>query len=165
MTSAQLAPAILIPLVAWRVYVRARRNIGRQQFRRGRLLARVALYSTLATLIAVFAAGHLPSLGAELGGLAGGALLALLGLKLTRWEMTPEGSFYTPNAFLGLGLTLLFLGRIVYRFTVLSAAPPAVGPGAPQVFQSPLTLAIFGVTVGYYIAYTAGVLARGRHVA
>ncbi|MBI2512836.1 MAG: DUF1453 domain-containing protein [Opitutae bacterium] len=165
MTTAQLAPAILIPLVAWRVYVRARRNIGRQPFRRGRLLARVVVYSVLATLIAVFAARHLPSLEAELSGLAGGALLAVAGLRLTRWEMTPEGNFYTPNAFLGIGLTLLFVGRIVYRFTALFAVPSAAGPGAPQLFQNPLTLAIFGVTVGYYIAYTAGVLARGRRVA
>lgn len=164
MTSAQLAPAILIPFIAWRIYVRARRNVGRQPFRRGRLLAQVVIYSTIAMLLAVFAVKHLPSLEAELSGLVGGALLAMLGLKFTRWEMTPEGNFYTPNAFLGLGLTLLFVGRIVYRSTVLlTNASPVTQPAAH--FASPLTLAIFGLTAGYFIAYSAGVILRGRRVA
>lgn len=164
MTSAQFAPAILIPLIAWRIYVRARRSVARQPFHRGRLLAQVVIYSAIATLLAVFATKHLPSLEAELGGLVGGALLALLGLKLTRWEMTPEGNFYTPNAFLGHGLTLLFVGRIVYRLTaLLTNASPATQP--PAHFSSPLTLAIFGLTAGYFIAYSAGVILRGRRVA
>lgn len=165
MTSAQLAPALLVPLVAWRVYVRARRNIGRQLLHPTRLAARIAVYSLIVALVTFFAARFLPSLEAELGGLLAGAVLAFAGLKLTRWEMTPDGSFYTPNAFLGLALTLLFVGRIVYRLTMLFAHPPVVGSSSPQLFQSPLTLLIFGVTAGYYIAYTAGVLARGRRVA
>jgi hypothetical protein len=164
-TTAQLAPAILVPLVAWRIYMRARRNIGRQELRPARLVARVGIYTLLLALVTAAAARHLPSLEAELGGLLAGVVLAVFGLKLTRWEMAPDGNFYTPNAYLGIGLTLLFVGRIVYRFMVLFVNPPLVSDGPPQLFQSPLTFAIFGITVGYYLAYTAGVLARGRRVA
>lgn len=163
MTTAQLAPAILIPLVAWRVYARVRRNVGPQRLRPRQLGLRL-LVSTLAALaVAGFGARHLPALAAEGGGLLGGALLAVLGLKLTRWEMTAEGNFYTPNAFLGVALTLLLIGRIVYRGTVLltNAAPSA--PPSP-LFANPLTLAIFGLTAGYFIAYSAGVILRGRRV-
>ena len=165
MTTAQLAPAILVPLVAWRIYVRTRRNIGRQQLRPTRLVIRVALYAFISALVAFFAAAFPPALEGEIGGLLAGAALALVGLKLTRWEMTPEGNFYTPNPFLGIALALLFVGRIVYRFTVLLAHPPSANPAAPELFHSPLTLAIFGATAGYYIAYTVGVLLRGRRVA
>lgn len=164
MTSAQLAPAILIPLVAWRVYARVRRNVGRQRLRPRQLGLRL-LFGTLAALaVAGFVARHLPALAAEGAGLLGGALLAVLGLKLTRWEMTTEGNFYTPNAFLGIALALLLAGRIVYRCTLLltNAAPSAP---SPPLSASPLTLAIFGLAVGYFIAYSAGVIVRGRHVA
>jgi len=128
-------------------------------------VARLAIYAFAVALVTFFAASFLPSLEAEMGGVLVGVALAFLGLRLTRWEMTPEGNFYTPNALLGIGLTLLFVGRLVYRLTVLFADPPAIGAGTPPLFQSPLTLLIFGVTAGYYLAYTAGVLLRGRRVA
>jgi hypothetical protein len=163
MTSAQIAPALLIPFVAWRVYARARRNIGRHLLRPTQLAVRTAIFFLLTGLVTFFAATFPTSLEAELGGLLGGAVLALLGLKLTRFEMTAEGNFYTPNALLGIALTLLFIGRIAYRFTMLLVFPPAT-TGTPQLFQSPLTLAIFGVTAGYYIAYTLGLLVRGRKI-
>lgn len=165
MTSAQLAPALLVPFVVWRIYVRARRNIGRQLLSPARLGVRIAIYTFIVGLVTFFSASFLPSLEAEVGGLVTGVALAFLGLRLTRWEMTPEGNFYTPNALLGIGLTLLFVGRLVYRLTVLFAAPPAISVGTPPLFQSPLTLLIFGITAGYYLAYTAGVLLRGRRVA
>ncbi|MBX3735727.1 MAG: hypothetical protein KF715_03475 [Candidatus Didemnitutus sp.] len=162
MTSTQLAPAILIPFVVWRIYVRARRNIGRQPLRPAGLAVRLAIYTGIVGLVTIFAAPFLTSLEAEVGGLIVGVALAVLGLRLTRWEMTSAGNFYTPNALLGIGLTLLFVGRLVYRFTVLLANPPEIGAPPPPLFQSPLTLLIFGVTAGYYLAYTAGVLVRGR---
>ena len=53
-------------------------------------------------------------------GVVGGAALGRLGLRLTRFEQTPLGLFYTPNAHLGVALSLLFLGRLIYRVFQLS---------------------------------------------
>jgi len=53
MTSTQLAPALITTFVAWRIYVRLRRNIGRQPFQPRRMIFRVAFFSLLTVLIGV----------------------------------------------------------------------------------------------------------------
>jgi hypothetical protein len=91
--------------------------------------------------------------------------IALYGLKLTKFEATPAGMFYTPNAALGVGISALFIGRIAYRFLVLYAAPSLQAAQAPQPFQSPLTYFLFGLSAGYFIAYQTGVLRRAKQEA
>lgn len=165
MTSRQLVPAILIPLIAWRVYRRVRRNIGRQPFRPTRLKVSIGIFSTVTALFAAGGFFHLPALAALLGGLVLGAPIALYGLKLTKFEDTPEGKFYTPDTALGVGISALFIGRIAYRFLVLYGAPGLQAAQAPQPFQSPLTFFLFGLSAGYFIAYQAGVLIRSHRPA
>jgi cytochrome b561 len=72
--------------------------------------------------------------------------------------VTNEGRFYTPHTYIGLAVMLLFLGRLAYRFLYL-----ATDPGAAAAYQrSPLTLGTFGLLVGYYLLYYAGILLRTR---
>ncbi len=161
MTSKQLVPALVIPFIAWRVYMRVRRNIGRQPFRPARLQVSIALFSTVVLVFGYFGLPHPMMLAALGGGLAVSVGLALWGLHLTKFEDTPQGKFYTPNTALGVAVSVLFIGRIVYRMITL----PSVADGtlaAPQPFQSPLTFFLFGVSAGYYIAYAIGVLIRSH---
>lgn len=165
MTSAQLTPAILIPLVVWRIYVRVRRNIGRQRLVAKGLKTRIIIFAVITVLFGAGAALYLPSLAAFGGALVGSVVLAWWGVKLTRFERTSEGDFYTPNTVIGVGLSLILVARVVYRFTVLyPMALHGGAPTAPSTFHSPLTLAIVGLTFGYYVAYYVGVLRRARHL-
>lgn len=165
MTSAQLVPALVIPLIIWRIYRRVRRNVGRQRFHPGRLVTSIVLFALLTGLIA-FVAIRFPVLEEGLGGgLLAGALLAWVGLHLTRFDFSAAGKFYTPNTYIGVSVTLLLIGRIVYRAIVLRGAFDGSADPAPSLFQSPLTLVFFGITAGYYVVYCAGVLARGRKLA
>ncbi len=161
MKPAQLAPAIILPLIAWRMYVRVRRNIGRQPLQPKRTLARIIIFSVITMLIAAGGLVYPPVLIGLAVGLLLGAPLALLGLRLTKFEFTPEGKFYTPNTVIGVILSVLFIGRIIYRILMLSESS-AYNASSPELFHSPLTLSIFGLTAGYYIAYYAGVLMRAR---
>ena len=161
MTASQLAPAIIIPFIAWRVYRRVQRNIGRQRFQPTRLTVRIVIFSVISVLIGLATLAYPLSLAGLGGGLLLGVPLALAGLHLTRFETTPDGKFYTPNTAIGVAVIVLFAGRITYRMMVLFVSPPADQP-PPALFQSPLTLVLFGVTAGYYIAYNAGVLIRGK---
>lgn len=161
MKPAQLAPAIILPLIAWRMYVRVRRNIGRQPLQPKRMIARIVIFSVVSLLITASAFAYPPVLIGLAGGLLLGVPLALLGLRLTKFESTPAGKFYTPNTAIGLTLSALFVGRIVYRIIVLSDGT-TYNPSSPEIFHSSLTLSIFGLTAGYYIAYYAGVLRRAR---
>jgi len=162
--STNLLPVVVVGVVALRMYGRMRRNIGRQTLQPKRLVTRIVIYAVVTLALAVFAMTMNQRLLLGLGGgLALGVPLAFLGLSLTRFESTAEGRFYTPNPYIGGALTILLAGRLVYRLVVLSdishnpTQPPAL-------MQSPLTLCVFGLLAGYYIAYSIGVLARSRTV-
>lgn len=161
MTTAQIVPALVIPLILWRVYLRVRRNIGRQPWQPRRLLGAAIFFGVVTALIAL-ASVRFPS---ALTALAGGLLLALplgwLGLRLTRFDLSSEEKFYTPNTALGLAVTVLFVGRIVYRVVTVFGTDRATDM-SPSTFQNPLTLLVFGLTAGYYITYYVGVYFRGR---
>jgi len=79
-------------------------------------------------------------------------------LRLTRFEPTPEGLFYTPNAYLGIALSLLFFGRLVYRMVEVYAITSAASPTPPSFGSSSLTLAVFGLIAGYYVTYAVGLM-------
>lgn len=165
MTAAQVVPAIVVPLIAWRVYSRFKRNVGRQPFQPRRLKARVILFSAITVLLVFAVMGNPSVLGALLGGLVAGVLLAQLGLKLTRFELKPDGEFYIPNTAIGVGLTLLLVGRVLYRIIVLLVAPPVQSVPTVGMFQSPLTLGVFGLNAGYFITYNVGLVLQGTKIA
>jgi hypothetical protein len=95
-------------------------------------------------------------------GVLAGAALGWYGLRLTKFEQTDVGLFYTPSAHLGIALSLLLIARIGYRAAYLYFVPEAITEG---VFaRSPLTLLIFGTLAGYYIAYAIGLIRWRRRV-
>jgi hypothetical protein len=148
------------------MYRRVRRNIGPQPLRPGRLWTGITIFSALLIVFAVLLGRHPAVLPGLAGGAAAGALLGWIGLRLTRFETNENGHFYTPNTYLGVTLSLLLVGRLVYRFTQFSTASHVGGAPTPGAAWSPLTMAVFGLMAGYYVAYYAGVLVRGRaHVA
>ncbi len=165
MTSTQVAPALVVSFVAWRVYVRVRRNIGRQPWQPKRLVGRAIFFGVVSALYALAILATNPSMfTALLAGMALGAPLALWGLHLTEFSATPEGEYYTPNLWIGLTLTLLFASRLAYRMIGFYAGSISRDATAPAFFQSPLTIALFGLTAGYYVAYNMDIVRRGRKI-
>jgi hypothetical protein len=152
-----IAVLVLVPLLAWRVWSRVRRMVGRQRLSRVRPWITLTVFPALAALLAFGAAhGDAGRLWWLAGGLAAGALLAAWGLHLTRFEPTPQGLFYTPNLHLGIALSLLFVGRVLYRAVEVYALG-ATASGA-DFARSPATLGVFGLLAGYYVAYAAGLV-------
>ena len=164
-TPGSLLLLALVPLIAWRLYARIRRLVGRQHSRPWRH-GMAAILFPLVFLLLGFAAWTHP---AALAGLAAGALigaaLAAWGLRLTRFERTAEGVFYTPNAHIGVALSVVFAARIAYRFgQMYLGGGPAAQAARGDPVSSPLTLLIFGTLAAYYTVYALGVLAwRARH--
>ena len=160
MTNGSPGMLVLIAVFAWGIYRRIRRNIGRQKLRPGRIIVSLFVLS-LASIIILTSSARLPSLAlACSGGMLTGVALSLLGLRHTKFETTEEGHFYTPNTYIGIALTVLLMGRIIYRMTLMPGqtfqpGDPAAAPNM-QAFQSPLTMWIIGLTMGYYLAYYIG---------
>lgn len=152
-------------LVGWRIYRRVRRLVGRQRLTRVRPWLTATLFPLLA-LVVLAAAGLRPErAAAEIAGLAVGVALGVWALRLTRFEATSDGLFYTPNAHIGIALSLLMIGRIGYRFVQIglvagaASADASLAGGPPDAFlRSPLTIAIFGTLAGYYATYAIGLL-------
>jgi hypothetical protein len=147
-------PILFGGLIAWGIYRRVRRNIGRQKLRPRRIILSIVIFSAVSVLMIGLSVHNMNLLLGIGGGLLLGAGLGFVGLRLTKFETTGEGHFYTPDTRIGIALTLLFVGRLAYRFWVIRDA--AVAPNHPPPFQSPLTFFIFGLIAGYYIVYYIG---------
>jgi hypothetical protein len=154
MTPVPVVPVLFGGLVAWGIYRRVRRNIGRQPLRPRRITVSIVIFSLVSVLFFVMSLQHPRLLLGIGGGLLLGVALGFVGLRLTKFETTDAGHFYTPNTPIGVALSTLFIGRMLYRFWVLRDAD--FSSGHPPPFQSPLTFFIFGLIAGYYIVYYIG---------
>jgi len=157
--------ALMIPLMAFAIWRRVRGMFGRQPVRRSRMIGRIAVLGVVGALIALGGLHNVRLLEGLLGGALAGAALAVVGLRLTRFERDAAGNdLYLPNPYIGGLLTVLLVGRLAWRFlvTMPQLQDPAMAHSAPAMGNSPLTLAIFGLTIGYYICYFAGLLIHHR---
>ena len=156
-TQHALVTVAIIALIAWRLYARVRRSIGRQRLSAVRPWITLTVFPLILLLLA-FSLRARPLAEMSLAaGLAAGVALGLLGLRLTRFEASAQGLFYTPSAHLGIALSLLLVCRIAYRFAVYGLPGSAGGP-PPATALTPLTLLILGTLAGYYCTYAIGLL-------
>jgi len=176
---AQIGPFLLAALVVFGVYRRFRRNFGRQLLRPARMTLRIVLLILIGCSLLPMALRSTQFLTAELLGAALGIGLALWGAERTRFQMHQGRLHYVPHTYTGIAVSLLFLGRLVFRFVQVYAgtqAHAAMGSGTPvmayptqgfvpvSMVRSPLTLGIFFVLVGYYVGYYSLVLWKSRHL-
>lgn len=160
MSPAHFVPVLLVCLFAWRIYRRVRRNIGRQPLHPRRAVKSIVILSLVSLLIVGTSFQNTNLLLGFGGGLLLGALLGWVGLRLTKFETTNEGHFYTPNTHIGVAISLLLVGRIAYRFMTFHDISTA--PNHPPPMQSPLTTFIVGLMVGYYLVYQTGLYIHSR---
>jgi hypothetical protein len=95
-------------------------------------------------------------------GLAGGCVLGLIGIWLSRWEAAPGSLHYTPNRWLVLGITLVVAGRVIYGALRAWYAWGGVADDASLVaaFGIPGSLAAAATVLGYYLSFSIGVRFR-----
>jgi hypothetical protein len=164
---------LIAALVLFVLYRRFRRNFGRQPLRPKRMIIRSVILSVFCVLLLASPFRSAMSFVAAACGAVIGIGLAFYAIEHTKFEATPAGRFYRPNGYIGMAVTALFLGRIIYRFAVVYPIIHGAVRQAAQNSQlqanpfaayqrSPLTLGIYFLLAGYYICYYAGVLIRSR---
>ena len=163
--AAPLLPALMPYLatagIGWIYYRRIRRSFGRQPWQPKRTMFRLAILS-LAVVGLGFAAVFLPHAGWGIAaGMAAGAVLGWLALRHTHVGAVDGKRYYTPNPWIGGALSLLLIGRLVWRWN-----QGAFAGGAMQASQqaSPLTLAVAAALVGYFVANNIGRMLRMRNL-
>ena len=169
----QFGPFLFAALVVFAVYRRLRRSFGRQLLRPTRMTVRVVLLTVIVCLLAPLAMRSPQYLGAELAGAALGIGLGVWGAQRTRFLMVGERLHYVPHTYTGIAVSLLFLGRLVYRIVQAYSAAHAAGGAYPDpsagstpasMVRSPLTAGIFFVLAGYYLCYYGWVLWKSKHL-
>ncbi|EYB69520.1 hypothetical protein DEIPH_ctg004orf0023 [Deinococcus phoenicis] len=131
-----------------------------------RLSRRPVILLVLAGLV-LLAPHTLAGYGAALLGAVSGAGLALWSAHHTRFEYGADGSAtrYVPNAWIGGGVFLLFVLRLLWRLWPFLTGQVQGAPGFdPAGFAggSPLTTGLFLVFVAYQTAYSWLVLRAAR---
>lgn len=152
---------VLLPLSLWQRY----------RYGKARRLARPWLVSVnawvLALSVAIFVAisaiggywwpGSLLHAGSGLGL---GAVLGLLGLWVSRFEITPQGLYYQPNPWLVLALTALIAGRIALGFLQLYWHSRGLDTRMAGLDGHGSLVGVAGLLLGYYLAYQWGLKRR-----
>jgi hypothetical protein len=177
-TSSQFVSLLLAAVVVWSVYLRLRRSFGKQRLRPVQLGFRIGLFLLIGCLLLPSVMRQTAYLESLAIGLIVGIALALWGASRTRYLREQGQLFFVPHTYTGLAVSLLFLGRLVYRFVQVYAAtgaaatgagPPGAGspnPGfaAASIVNSPLTVALLYILVGYYVYYYSAVLWKSKHL-
>jgi hypothetical protein len=153
-----LVTILFVALIAWRMHARIRRLIGRQKLSPGRPWINVVLFPVLVGFLALGSHLHPPAAASLAGGIALGIALGVYGLRLTRFEVTTEGLYYTPSAHIGVALSVLVVARILWRFLIVGFPGSSPGTPPPGTPLTPLTLALVGTLAGYYFTYAVGLL-------
>jgi len=153
-----LVTILFIALIAWRMHARIRRLIGRQKLSPGRPWINVVLFPVFVGLLALGSRLHPLAASLLAAGAALGVALGVVGLRLTRFEVTADGLYYTPSAHIGVALSVLVVARVLWRFLAVGFPGPGTPPPPPGSSLTPLTLALLGTLAGYYFTYAVGLL-------
>ncbi|CTP87709.1 putative membrane protein [Xanthomonas translucens pv. poae] len=159
---ALLTPSLVAAGIGWLYYRRIRRYFGRQPWQPRRTLARLLVLALAAAGLS-YVAAVLPPVRLGMGvGMLAGAALGALALQHTDIELRDGKRDYTPNPWIGAGLSVLLIGRLAWRW-----ANGAFSGGSAQSLHnaSPLTLAIAAVLIAYSLVHTGGLLLRMRALA
>ena len=157
MNLATLALLALTPLLVWRVYSRLKGMMTRQRSIVSRHLTGLGVFAAMVLVPASELVSQPMSLAWLGTGTAAGIAYGIWGLRLTRFEDTEQGYYFTPNARLGLLIAMLFVARVMYVGFELYANQGS-GMPTPRFTDNPLTLLSVGLTAGYFGTYSAGLL-------
>lgn len=152
-----IALLLLAPVLVWRVYSRVKAQMLRQRSIMQRHYTGVGAFAAMALVAAAKLAATPVMLGWLLAGVAGGIAYGVWGLKLTRFESTREGAFFTPNRRLGLVIAMQFVAMLMYIVFSIYANQGS-GNQTPSAGDFPFSAPSLGLVAGYFATYSAGLL-------
>jgi hypothetical protein len=159
----------LVALMPLSIVLRYRAGTARRRARGWVATTNLFGFASSATLLLVVAAvtsAWIPNAFTYTAvGLAGGCLLGLLGLSLSRWERTPQSLHYTPSRWLVLTITLVVTSRMIYGLWRIWHAWRSTPADTSWLVSSGAagSLAAGAVVLGYYLTYWTGLRRRLKH--
>jgi hypothetical protein len=170
----KIVPFLIAILVLFVIYRRFRRSFGQQPLRPVRMQVRIGVLLVIGCLLLTAVFRSAAFISAVLAGIVAGVALAMWGAARTRFLRVSGQLYYVPHTYTGIAVSFLFLGRLVYRLiqvtgnvhAIHAATPDSASQGfAPAgLLQSPLTLGLYFVLMGYYVCYYSMVLWKSKRV-
>jgi hypothetical protein len=167
----QVWPYAIAVLAVLAIYRRFRRSFGRQRLRPIRMWIRIGILTALgcSLLPAAFKSGEF--LLAEVAGLMVGIAMGVWGARRTRYRTYDGELHYVPHTYTGVAVSLLFIGRLVYRIAELYSMRPVSGAMAhtegfapPAMVRTPTTVGLLFLLIGYYVCYYSMVLWKSKRI-
>lgn len=163
---------VIIVLVLFGLYRRVRRTVGFQPLVRGQITTRVVIFSVLAVVILAEGIVNPISYVFDVIGIIIGGFIAYVSARTTKFEIRNGRWGYLQHFWVGMGLLVLFIGRLVFRFIEVSQSVGNLqytqGPGQTSVvsqsFSDPWTAGILMLLVAYYIGYYVFLIRKAREL-
>jgi len=163
--------ALLCLFIMYRMFNRVRRNFGWQPLNSRKMQIMIVVFTVLGLLFLAGGLSHTVSLISDAAGIILGIVLAYYGAALTHFEQRGGRWHYRPNAWIGVAVTVLFFGRLVYRFYSIYEAQPGggwqgglTGAGSIQTMVSGWSAGLLLVMFAYYAGYNLLVLRKQRQL-
>jgi putative flippase GtrA len=149
----------------YRIFQRVRRNIGWQLLNPKKMRVSAVIISLVGLVFLVEGGMSAASLLSDLAGIAAGVILAYYGALWTRFEQRGGSWYYRPNLWMGSLVTVLFLGRLVYRiydiYTIAKAGGLQNGfAGSLQASSTGWTAGLLLIMFAYYAVYNTIILQK-----
>ncbi|HWJ36581.1 MAG TPA: hypothetical protein VNR70_15045 [Steroidobacteraceae bacterium] len=174
-------PYVIAVLAVLLIYRRFRRNFGRQRVSPIRMRVRIGILLVLGCTLLPVAMQAGQFLAAQIVGVLAGIGLGVWGARQTRYRSYDGQLHYVPHTYTGVAVSLLFIGRLVYRLVELYSMNQSSGPlianpgfgasgfgpsgfGPPSMMRSPLTVGLLFVVIGYYVCYYSMVLWKSKRI-
>lgn len=152
-----IALLLLTPVLVWRVYARLKARMQRQRSILSRHYTGLLVFAAMVAVPVSELAGRTPQLAALLGGALAGVALGVYGLRVTHFETTDQGYYFTPNARLGILVAMVLVARVLYLGVDIYMNKGSGLPN-PRFTDSVLTMLCVGLTAGYFATYSAGLM-------
>lgn len=153
-----VALLLLIPLLIWRIYLRLKRMLARQESLMGKHWMSAVAFSVFLVWMAATMADNVLAVSCLGAGALAGAWLGFFGFKTTHFEVFGTRVYFTPNLRIGLAVFMLFAGRMLYRGVELYMSNHLQAHqlvSQKDFVQSPGTTIILGLLAGYCAAYSS----------
>jgi hypothetical protein len=167
----QVWPFLIAVLAVLAIYRRFRRSFGQQRLRPIRMWVRVGILTVLGCSLLPAALKSGEFFLAEVAGVMVGTALGVWGAQRTRYRTYDGQLHYVPHTYTGVVVSLLFIGRLVYRMAELYAMRPTSGSMAqtedfapPTMVRTPVTVGLLFLVIGYYVCYYSMVLWKSTRI-
>lgn len=163
---------IIAAIILFSIYRRVRRNIGWQPLNSRKIKFRTTIFLIFGLIFLAAGAFKPISLISDFVGILIGMGLAYYSGGMTRFEQRDGNWYYRPNTWIGSIVTVIFLGRLIYRFynLYLLGSLSGIQSGQPDSFQkmsnmtgSSWTTGLLLIMFAYYVYYYIILLRNHKH--